>query len=92
MQNIEVTITLDPIKDGAVITMVDYRTNFAKDISSLVNETYSSSVNVFDVEIPLSVRAAETSAEGSSIYVYDPKGKAAKAYSALIKEVMNHGK
>ncbi len=78
--------------EGILLTMVDYRTNFAKDISSLVNETYSSSVNVFDVEIPLSVRAAETSAEGSSIYVYDPKGKAAKAYSALIKEVMNHGK
>jgi len=43
------------------------------------------------VEIPMSVRAAEISTEGSSIYVYDPKGKAACAYSALIKEVMNNG-
>ena len=48
-------------------------------------------MNIFDVEIPMSVRAAEISAEGSSIYVYDPKGKAACAYSALIKEVMNNG-
>ena len=47
---------------------------------------YSSSINVFAVEIPLSVRAAEISAEGSSIYEYDPKGKAAFAYTALIKE------
>ena len=43
---------------------------------------------VFDCEIPMSVRAAETSAEGSSLYVYDPKGKAAFAYTALIKEVI----
>lgn len=39
----------------------------------------------------LSLRAAEISAEGSSIYEYDPKGKAAFAYTALIKEVINHG-
>lgn len=77
--------------EGILLTMVDNRTNFAKDISLLVYETYSSSVNVFAVEIPLSVRAAETSAEGSSIYVYDPNGKAAFAYTALIKEVINNG-
>lgn len=76
--------------EGILLTMVDNRTNFAKDISLLVYDTYSSSVNVFSVEIPLSVRAAEISAEGSSIYVYDPNGKAAFAYTALIKEVMNH--
>lgn len=77
--------------EGILLTMVDNRTNFAKDISLLVYETYSSSVNVFAVEIPLSVRAAEISAEGSSIYVYDPNGKAAFAYTALIKEVINNG-
>lgn len=77
--------------EGILLTMVDNRTNYAKDISSLVYEIYSSSIHIFKVEIPLSVRAAEISAEGSSIYVYDPKGKAACAYSALIKEVMNNG-
>lgn len=77
--------------EGILLTMVDNRTNSAKDISLLVYETYSSSVNVFAVEIPLSVRAAEISAEGSSIYVYDPNGKAAFAYTALIKEVINNG-
>ena len=29
--------------------------------------------------------------EGSSIYSYDPKGKAAFAYLALTKEVMSNG-
>lgn len=77
--------------EGILITMVDSRTNYAKDITSQIHEAYSSSVNVFPVEIPLSVRAAEISAEGSSLYVYDPKGKAAHAYGELIKEVMNNG-
>ena len=76
---------------GILLTMVDNRTNYARDIATLVYDAYSTSINVFDVEIPMSVRAAEISAEGSSIYVYDPKGKAACAYSALIKEVMNNG-
>ena len=76
--------------EGILLTMVDNRTNYAKDISRQVNEAYSASVNVFDVEIPMSVKAAEISAEGSSIYVYDPKGKATFAYTALIKEVIDH--
>lgn len=77
--------------EGILLTMVDNRTNYAKDISKQVHEAYSTSVNVFAVEIPMSVRAAEISAEGSSIYVYDPKGRAAFAYTALIKEVINNG-
>ena len=76
--------------EGILITMVDNRTNYAKDIAQQVYDVYSSSINVFHIEIPLSVRAAEISASGSSIYVYDPKGKAAFAYSALIQEVMSH--
>ena len=69
--------------EGILLTMVDNRTNYAKDICSMVNEAYSSSVKVFNTEIPLSVRAAEVSAEGSSIYKYDPKGKA--AYASVLK-------
>jgi len=33
------------------------------------------------------VRAAETSAEGKSIYLHDPAGKVAAAYQALVREV-----
>ena len=68
--------------------MVDNRTNYAKDIALQVYDAYADNLTVFDCEIPMSVRAAETSAEGSSLYVYDPKGKAAFAYTALIKEVI----
>lgn len=75
--------------EGILLTMVDNRTNYAKEISKLVYETYSSGVKVFETKIPLSVRTAETSLEGRSIYKYDPKGKASEAYRILTKEVLN---
>ena len=76
--------------EGILLTMVDSRTNFAKDISKLVVDTYSDQIKVFETLIPLSVRAAEISAEGSSIYQYDPRGKAALAYKNLTEEVACH--
>lgn len=45
--------------DGILLTMVDSRTNFAKDISTLLRETYGGSIKVFSTNIPHSVRAAE---------------------------------
>ena len=74
--------------DGILLTMVDSRTNFAKDISSLLRETYGSSIKVFSAEIPHSVRAAETTATGKSIFTHDPKGKVAESYKELTKEVL----
>jgi len=73
---------------GILLTMVDARTNFAKEISSLLRETYGGKIRVFDTDIPHSVRAAEISAEGKSIFAHDPKGKVAEAYRNLTKEVM----
>ena len=77
--------------DGILLTMVDNRTNYAKDISSLIRETYGSKLKVYKTEIPHSVRAAEISAEGKSIYAHDPKGKVAEAYRELTKEVLKNG-
>ncbi|NLB81082.1 MAG: ParA family protein, partial [Clostridiaceae bacterium] len=74
---------------GILMTMVDRRTNFAKDISKLIRNTYGNNVRVYNTEIPLSVRAAETSVTGKSIFSYDNSGKVAKAYHALTKEVLN---
>ncbi len=36
------------------------------------------------------LRAAETSAEGKSIFAYDPSGKVAEAYSSLTQEVLSY--
>ena len=75
------------IIDGALLTMVDSRTNFAKDISFILRRDYGDKFRVFNTEIPLSIRAAETSAQGKSIYAYDPHGTVSKAYQAFTKEV-----
>jgi chromosome partitioning protein len=75
--------------DGILLTMVDNRTNFSKEISTLLRETYGGRLRIFQSEIPLSIRAAEISAEGVSIYTHDPKGKVAQAYEALTKEVLD---
>ena len=78
--------------DGVLLTMVDARTNFAKDVSYMLRTNYGDKLKIFKTEIPLAIKAAETSAEGKSIYLHDKNGKAALAYEALTKEVMNHGK
>lgn len=73
---------------GVLLTMVDQRTNYAREVSDLLRRTYGGKIRVFSTDIPHSVRAAETSAEGKSIYLHDPKGKVAQAYAQLTKEVI----
>lgn len=74
--------------DGILLEMVDNRTNYARDMAALLKETYGGKLRIFDAEIPHSIRAAEISAEGKSIYAHDPNGKVAEAYRSLTKEVL----
>jgi len=78
--------------DGILMTMVDGRTNNAKSIIAALRSTLGGSVRVFDTEIPRSVRAAEASGEGKSIFAFDPKSRVAQAYTNLTKEVAELGK
>ena len=73
--------------EGIMFTMVDHRTNNDKAVIASMRET-GSNLHVFDTEIPFSVRAAETSSRGKSIFTYDGNGKVAKAYEELTKEVL----
>ena len=73
---------------GILISMVDYRTNYAKDITAMIRENYGSSIGVMDTYIPSSVKVAEASAEGISIYRYAPRCKAAESFMKLTKEVL----
>lgn len=76
--------------EGILLTMVDNRTNYARDISNLLIENYGSRVRIFENSIPMSVRAAEISVEGVSIYKHDPNGKVASAYQSLTEEVLGN--
>ncbi|HAV90069.1 MAG TPA: chromosome partitioning protein ParA [Eubacterium sp.] len=75
--------------DGILISMVDTRTNIAKDIIEVINEAYGKQIRIFDTMIPFSVRAVESSAKGVSIYKHDKNGKLANAYRKLCEEVLS---
>ena len=74
--------------EGILLTMTDSRTNYGKQISNLIRQAYGKHLKVFEQTIPRSVRAAETSAAGKSIFQHDPKGKVAEAYQSLAREVL----
>ncbi|NCE66543.1 ParA family protein [Pseudoflavonifractor sp. 524-17] len=73
---------------GILITMADLRTTYSRDIIELLRNAYGDRLRIFDSIIPRSIRAAETSAEGRSIYLHDPAGKVSSAYAALTREVL----
>ena len=74
---------------GILLTMVDRRANFTREIIALVEKAYGGNIRIFDEHIPRSIRASESTAQGISIFSYDPKGKVAAAYAALTREVLN---
>ena len=58
--------------EGILLTMTDSRTNYGQQIDNLIRGAYGSKIKVFDQTIPRSVRAAEISAVGKSIFQHDP--------------------
>lgn len=77
--------------DGVLLTMVDSRTNNAKVIINSLR-SMGSHLNVFQTEIPHSVRAAECAQRGKSIFEHDAAGKVAYAYDRFTKEVISNEK
>ena len=77
--------------EGILLTRVDRRTNYARDISQRLREAYGDRIHIFKNCIPLSIKAAETSAEGKSIFIHAPRGTVAEGYAALTKEVLRSG-
>ncbi len=77
--------------EGILITMLDKRSNFTREVVEQIRTSFGDRVNVFAAEIPHSIRAVEQGPEGRSIFAYDPNGKVAAAYAALTREVLRHG-
>ena len=73
---------------GILITMADLRTTYSREIIELLRNSYGDKLRIFNSIIPQSIRAAETSAEGRSIYLHDPAGKVSAAYTSLTREVL----
>ena len=75
---------------GILLTMVDGRTNLAKDIRSELSETYGKVFTLFETQIPRAVRAAESTRYGESIISHDKNSKVAESYLNFAKEVLNN--
>ena len=78
--------------EGVLVTMMDKRPHFTKDLVAQLRESYGDVFKVFDTEIPTSIRMSESNARGKSIFVFDPKGKVAAAYEKLTQEVIENGR
>ena len=78
--------------EGVLLTLVDKRTNLSKEIENQLKESYGSFVKVFNTQIPIAIKTAESTARGASIFTYDKNSKVAEAYSSLAKEVLEDGK
>lgn len=76
--------------EGILLTMVDGRTNYSKEIIRLIEQAYGENVKIFENAIPFSVRVAECSALGISIYENAPKSKASLGYESLTREILEN--
>ena len=75
---------------GVFLTMVN-ETSFRRDIVTSVKENFGKHLPVMNTVIPATVRLAEISTADKSIFLHDPKGRAADAYRNLVQEVMDIG-
>ena len=71
---------------GAVLTMFDKRTRLSSEIMEQLYQYFPDSI--FRSVIPRTVRLAEAPSFGQSILHYEPRGKGAKAYERLAREVL----
>jgi len=76
--------------DGILLTMVDKRPNFTREIIDMIEKAYGGEIHIFREYIPQSIRAAEASATGKSIFTYDANGRVAAAYDSLVGEVLGN--
>lgn len=77
--------------EGIVMTLVDGRTNLARDVIDTIRTNYGMQIRIFDAQIPVAVKAAEAAKEGKSVFSYDASSRPATAYEKLTEEVMRSG-
>ena len=73
---------------GILLTLVNKRTNLSKETIQDLKETYGRAIKLYDTQIPLAVKTAESTSRGKSIFKYDKNSKVATAYEEFAKEVL----
>ena len=77
--------------DGVLLTLADMRTNLARATAETLRQQYGGMLKIYKTQIPVAVKAAETSTAGQSIFAYDKGSKVAQAYAEFTKEVLADG-
>lgn len=72
--------------EGVLLTMLSVNTNLGLEVISSIKEFFKE--RVYDTIIPRLIKLAEAPSHGKTILDYDPRGKGAKAYLNLAKEVI----
>jgi chromosome partitioning protein len=75
--------------EGVLLTMVDERTNLTQQVIHEVRQHFKN--QVFETQVPRSVRLAEAPSFGKPVLLYDIRSKGAEAYLQLARELMSHG-
>ena len=73
---------------GILLTLVDRRTNLPREIKQELEENYGTLVKLYNTQIPMAIKTAESTSRGKSIFAYDKTSKVAEAYSFFAKEVL----
>ena len=79
------------LKVGGVFLTMANETNFRRDIVKSVKENFGRFLPVLQTVIPATVRLAEISTADKSIFLHEPRGRAAESYRNLVKEVTDIG-
>jgi chromosome partitioning protein len=73
--------------EGILLTKYQSRTNLCCSIKEMVETQYSNDIHIFAEPVAYSIKAAEQTVNGTSIFDLDSKSNIAKAYLSLAKEV-----
>jgi chromosome partitioning protein len=71
---------------GVLLTMYDKRTSLSGQVKAEVKNYFQD--QVFNSTIPRNIRLAEAPSFGQTIFDYDRRSKGAKAYKALVSEIV----
>ena len=88
IQKVQKHINPALVIDGVLMAMCDTRTNLYREISAIMDKTYSQSIRIFDTVIPHSTKVGEANLRRQSVLLYDENSKPSKAYQEFAKELM----
>ena len=74
---------------GILITMLDSRSTFQKEVGSIVSKSYNEYTKIFDTHIPLSVDVSKQQSQGIPI-VAVKHNKVSEAYNKFAREVLGY--